>query len=428
MARNTRNAKIDTRSARARLAVRTEPYWTVVARGCAVGYRRGKKAGTWIARWRAPDGRQHYKAIGPADDTMDPDGASFLSFGQAQAKARASFEGWAQRAAGDPTEPGPYRVADAVRDYLADYQRRGGKSPADTATRAKAFILPQLGETVLTDLTTKRLRDWHAALAAAPARLRTARGQATRYRDAPQDDEAIRRRRATANRTLSVLKAALNLAYHEGRVRSDDAWRRVRPFREADVAKVRYLSLEECRRLVNATEVVFRPMVQSALLTGARYGELARLLVGDFERSAGTLRIRASKAGRPRPIFLTQEGVHLFATLVAGRLADALVFTRPDGAAWGKSHQHRPLREACRRAGISPAASFHVLRHTYASHLVMAGAPLPVIAANLGHRDTRMTERHYAHLAPSHVANVIRAALPKMDIVEQSNVASLRRN
>ena len=53
----------------------------------------------------------------------------------------------------------------------------------------------------------------------------------------------------------------------------------------------------------------------------------------------------------------------------------------------------------CKAARISPAASFHVLRHTYASHLVMAGAPLQVVAANLGHADTRMTEKHYAHLA-----------------------------
>jgi integrase len=44
----------------------------------------------------------------------------------------------------------------------------------------------------------------------------------------------------------------------------------------------------------------------------------------------------------------------------------------------------------------------------------MNGAPLPVIAANLGHSDTRMTEKHYAHLAPSYVAETIRATMPNM--------------
>lgn len=79
-----------------------------------------------------------------------------------------------------------------------------------------------------------------------------------------------------------------------------------------------------------------------------------------------------------------------------------------------KSHQHRPLREACRRAGIDPRASFHILRHTDASHLLQAEATLPVIAANLGHSDTRTTERHYAHLVPSHVTQIIRATMPKL--------------
>jgi integrase len=48
-----------------------------------------------------------------------------------------------------------------------------------------------------------------------------------------------------------------------------------------------------------------------------------------------------------------------------------------------------------------------------------------VIADQLGHADTRMTERHYAHLAPSHVADTIRAALPGFGIDERSNIIPL---
>jgi len=58
--------------------------------------------------------------------------------------------------------------------------------------------------------------------------------------------------------------------------------------------------------------------------------------------------------------------------------------------------------EACRTANITPAAGFHIIRHTSASHWAMAGVPLNVVAHNLGHADTRMTEKHYAHLAPSY--------------------------
>jgi len=124
-------------------------------------------------------------------------------------------------------------------------------------------------------------------------------------------------------------------------------------------------------------------------------------------------------------VVLTDDGVTLFKRHTAGKPGGALVFVRPDGLRWGQTHQHRRLREACVKAAIDPPASFHVLRHTYATHLLQAGAPLPVIAANLGHADTRMTERHYAHLVPSHVAQVIRATMPKLGLVETDAVVPM---
>lgn len=198
-----------------------------------------------------------------------------------------------------------------------------------------------------------------------------------------------------------------------------------KPFREASAPKVRYLGHAETQRLVNACEPMFRPLVQCALLTGCRYGEIIGFCVGDFDRDAGTVSVRASKAGRLRHVVLTDDEITLFEQYVGGKAGTAPVFTRFDGLRWGRSHQHRPLREACRGAGIDPPASFHILRHTYATHLLQAGAPLPVIAANLGHSDTRMTERHYAHLVPSHVAQVIRATLPKLGLVGPGSVAPL---
>ena len=67
-----------------------------------------------------------------------------------------------------------------------------------------------------------------------------------------------------------------------------------------------------------------------------------------------------------------------------------------------------------------------MLRHTHASQLAMRGVPLQVIAAQLGHADTRICERHYAHLGSSYVADVIRANMPKLGIVETSPVTTLR--
>jgi integrase len=421
MARTVRNAKLDTRSARARLPAKKSGYWVPIARGFALGYRRGPKGSVWLARLIDSEGRCE-AALGSADDVLDADGERILDYAQAQAKARnwlASID--------VKGKAGPYTINRCLDDYIADYKRRGGKALDRLEITAEAFIRPHLGGYEVDRLMAAMLREWHAALADAPARLRTrpsANRQNIRETDL-EDADAVRQRRATANRILGVLKAALNLAFREGHAMSDEAWRRVTPFREASAPKIRYLDHAEAQRLVNACDAAFRPLVQCALLTGCRYGEIVGFRVGDFDRDAGTISVRTSKAGHPRHVILTEDGVTLFERHVAGKAGTAPVFTRSDGVLWGKSHQHRPLREACRRAGIDRPASFHILRHTYATHLLRAGAPLPVIAANLGHSDTRMTERHYAHLVPSHVAQVIRASMPRLGLVEPSPVVML---
>ena len=167
-------------------------------------------------------------------------------------------------------------------------------------------------------------------------------------------------------------------------------------------------------------------MVQAALLTGCRYSELARLRCDDFNADSGTLAIRLSK-GKIRHVVLTEEGKAAFADWTAERAHSDHVFLRDDGGVWGKSHQKRPLDEVSHRAGISPAVNFHILRHTHGSHLAMSGVPMGVVAAQLGHADTRMTEKHYAHLAPSYVAQTIRANFPVLGLADGADVIPLRR-
>jgi len=123
---------------------------------------------------------------------------------------------------------------------------------------------------------------------------------------------------------------------------------------------------------------------------------------------------------------LTEEGKEFFAAAGAGKEGDALLFRRETGGMWKASQQHRPLKAACKVAKIAPVISFHVLRHTYGSMLAMRGAPLAVIAEQLGHADTRITQRHYAHLSPSYVAETVRAKMPTLGIVEEVNVVSLQ--
>src|SRR5690348_10615157 len=217
MARTVRNAKIDTRSARARLSQRREPYWTVISEGCAIGYRRGAKGGTWIAKFRDGDGKRHLEALGAADDARDADGLTVFSFVQAQERAREWFQRKAREAAGDlaPLD-GPYTVADAVADYRADYLRRGGKAADRLDWSADAWIKPELGNIELAKLTKTRIVAWHLKVAETPPRLRAKAAAEPKHRAADTSPEAVRRRRSTANRVLTILKGALNHAHREG--------------------------------------------------------------------------------------------------------------------------------------------------------------------------------------------------------------------
>jgi integrase len=85
------------------------------------------------------------------------------------------------------------------------------------------------------------------------------------------------------------------------------------------------------------------------------------------------------------------------------------------------------MDEANGRAKISPPINFHGLRHTWASHAVMNGMPLMVVARNMGHSDTRMVEKHYGHLAPSYISDAVRAHAPRFGITSNSSVQKFLR-
>ena len=116
-----------------------------------------------------------------------------------------------------------------------EQHRKGAK---DARYRAEALVIPKLGPSECEKLTAGEVRGWLREVAGTPARIRGKKDQGPRFRQTDEkDEEAIRRRRASANRTLTILKAALNMAWREGKITSDDAWQRVAPFERADAAQ-----------------------------------------------------------------------------------------------------------------------------------------------------------------------------------------------
>ena len=426
MPRHVKERNLSTRNARDALPIAHKPYFRSLDEGVHLGYRKSNSGTAWVLRWYVGSG--NYKTAnleGRPDDVLAADGATVLTWNQAQATARKFFEEKQREDAGlNATPAGPYTVKDALTDYMAAYRRKGGKSADSTQWTIDGLIAPKLGGIVLPKLKRRDIEGWLDELASTSPRLRTKRTEKQKFRAKDDSLEAIRRRRSSANRVLTTLKAALNHAHAQRKVSSDDAWASIKPFREVDAARVRYLNDKESKHLVNSCTAEFKPLVQAALLTGCRYGELVALVASDYSADAGSIHIRVSKSGKPRHVVLTEEGKTFFKNMTAGKASDAPIFAKEDGTAWGKSHQQRPFKATVAKAKLG-ALTFHELRHTYASRLVMAGAPLPVIAAQLGHTDTRMVEKHYGHLAPSYVADTVRATFTSLGIVEETNVTSI---
>ena len=423
MARTVRDSSLGTRESRLKLKAGRR-YWRGIHEGLALCYRRGGQgSGTWSARLKKGDGNYALMALGAADDHAPANGADVITFAQAQKEAIARQD-QVKRDGGKIIRPAT--VAEAAENYLAWF-RKHRKSALETEHTVRVHILPVLGERRIADLKAPELRKWLDDIAAQPARIRSGRfAEKQRFKAAPKTADAKRARCSTANRILSVAKAILNKAFHDGLVSDNLEWRKVLPFKNADEARIRFLSDAEGIRLVNACPADLRALVRGALLTGARFGELAELRVQDVDLRAGRIYVAPAKSGRSRHVPLNPEGVALFRELLTGKTGDALVFVRADGKAWGKNYHVRPLREACKVAKIHPAVAFHELRHTYASHLAQAGVDLLTISKLLGHADTRITSKHYAHLADKTLAAAV-IKLPSFNAGTQPALAAVEK-
>ena len=141
MPRKARDERLDTRTARLKLAPRREPYWRTIQEGRAIGYRRlaGGKAGAWIARHYDAAAGRRYHAVGTADDLLDADGVGTLAFAQAQDLARHGLKTSAHQG-GKVVRP--TTVAQAIEAYLVDYLARGGKDGGVSGTPSRCIYCP----------------------------------------------------------------------------------------------------------------------------------------------------------------------------------------------------------------------------------------------------------------------------------------------
>jgi integrase len=405
MARQHRSSRLQTREACSKLKPRHEPYWLDLERGRSIGYFRGADGGSWRMR-EFVGGVYRKRRLGRADDANESDGTVILSFSDAVRLALHEKR---------PTLriPTQLRVEDALDEY---FEARKSASTSESIYRdrtvAEAFIVPtacqQFGEVSeshkdrlrrslrgkrVADLTTSDLRNWRDSLV-----------------PSTKDPDERRRAKSSANRIWTVLRAALNLAFHNERVSDDRAWRRLTPFKSVDQPQTRFLRIDECRQLVGAADAQLRPLVQACLFTGLRLGELLALTVADVGEDHVT--VRHSKTGSSRRVPLNAEGTELFSYLIKGKGRKETLFAFDGCTPRAKMSISRGMRCACAAAGIDPPVEFRQLRTSYGSLLLNADAPLSTISELLGHKDTRMTRRHYAQLLSEKLKETVEQKLP----------------
>ena len=243
----------------------------------------------------------------------------------------------------------------------------------------RAHLIPYFGEIRLDKITTFRIEQYKAKKIKA--------GLANQ----------------TINNHLTVLSSCLHAAEDWVNLEKLPKIKRLK----VPPSQFDFLSPEELKRLLAHTNGMWRELILMASKTGLRRGELRGLAWSDINWDNKTLTVRQSwcevkkglvtpKSNKERHIPLTNE---LYEMLLQKKVSFGFVFSGQGGQRLNHGRLKRELEKACTRAGIRKITC-HALRHTFASHLVMNGAPLKAVQDLMGHADIKTTMR-YAHLTSS---------------------------
>lgn len=410
-------ARLGTAESRAKLHIQTEPYWAPITPGTSLGYYKGERDRSWFVRQRS-GGRYVKTRIGTPDDHAVADGEVVLSHTQALNKALTVQ---VEQRTPSPRHYGDGLTLNAVMERYIDDHLDGRGSQVITRQQWKRHIEAGIGRKMVSALDDGELRKWLKAMIAKPP---TIRGKAQEYN--PNDPDQLRQRKATANRSLTMVKAALNWGRGEAKLIAANApqwWRDVKPFTLGEEPEPRMLDTSEVKRLLNAAPADLRTLLQGALMTGARRSELVSLRCRSYDPETKTLRIYQSKTGKTLTQPLTQDGAALFDSLTAGRAMDEPIFTREDGRQWAPGDVQKPMVAAVAAAKLDDV-SFKTMRATYGKMLLVATKDIELVAKALGHSDSRITRKHYARYLTDDLARGI-AKMPSLGIKVDKKVTRI---
>ena len=379
-----------------------------------------EKWGSYYGRWRALDGRNVNRIVGPVRSPGSRDGLT-------RAQAERAFR---RLQDAEERSPRPVRGAivasvDDITDALRQQLRLRGARPSyleGCESMQRVHVSPRFGDAPVSDITTAHVE------ALASAMLRDGLSP------------------KTVRNVMTFLHSVFEHALDRGLIRENPVRRASRPGRRrsGDVnADLQFLTVDELDAVMRAIpdEVVFRQpaptrrgragpapppppdvlgpvlrvVVLTAAMTGLRQGELLGLRWRDVDWTVQRIRVRNSFVRGEHSSEGKSELSMRRSVPIADRLAreldlwsrrtvfsgdDDLVFAHPQtGKPLDRTKVTRRFQEACRAAGVRPLR-FHDLRHTFATRLAASGQPMRTIQEFLGHADAKTTQI-YAHYAPS---------------------------
>jgi integrase len=269
------------------------------------------------------------------------------------------------------------KLAEQYREFASGYKRGWYEEKYIVQEFADLFA-----DTPLAEITTWQIEKW-------------------------KSDKAKTVQQQTVNRCLTVLKHMFKKAVDWSMTKTNPATgvKRYKVVSE----RTRFLSADDVQMVLQKCKEDFAspwlyPLVKLALNTGMRQGELLGLTWKgvDFER--GRINVLQTKTMRWKTISINAAALDALNRLQLNRWGDNLLIW-PWGDRIGKTTVYDAFKRACKAAGIEDF-HFHDLRHTFASHLVMAGVDLLTVKELLGHKQINETVR-YSHLAPEHTVQAL---------------------
>jgi integrase len=383
--------RIDTVTARAKIKPRRDPYWQRVSQGLFVGFRKMSTdtAGTWFARYRDSEKSQLRQPLGtlekfPASERFD--------------RAATAAKAWLiELNSGQRIES--WTVLEAC-DYYTKRVRelKGDKAADDLDARYRRWISDDpIRRMEVSKLTRDDVSALRSRMVAAPIYI----GRTGKTRPRSKD---------TVNRDTAAVRAALNMAFDDGKAVSNAAWRKpLAAFKNVSKRRDVYLDREQRVRLIQFSPPDLARLIRGLSMLPLRPGALASLTVADFDARVGVLKIGQDKSGKDRKLKLPQTIAEFLVEATAGRVATAPLFVRDDGLAWNKDLWKKPIKRATVAAGLPTETIAYALRHSAITDLVHEGLDLLSVAQISG-TSVVMIERHYGHLR----SNVAAVALSKL--------------